>query len=84
MNTSHAVATVAKPTAVQAVVFVTGLFYTLTGLLMLFIPGWFYDTIGHFPPFNRHFIGDLGTFILPMGLGLILAARAPFQHRLLL
>ena len=84
MNASRSVSAVARLTWVQMIIFMAGLFYMLVGLSMLFWPGWFYKTIGHFPPFNRHYIGDLGAFTLPLGLGLLLAARVPFQHRLLL
>ena len=39
---------------------------------------------GHFPPFNRHYAGDLGTFLLPLGLALLVAARNPSRHLLLI
>jgi hypothetical protein len=68
----------------QIVVAASGAFYTLTGLALLFAPEWFFENIGHFPPFNRHFIGDIGAFLIPLGLGLLLAARAPRRHRLLI
>lgn len=68
----------------KPIVFITGLFYTLTGLSMLIAPVWFYQSIGHFPPFNRHYMGDVATFILPLGCGLILAAQNPWRYRLLL
>lgn len=60
----------------------SGALYTFTGLALLFAPEWFFNSIGHFPPFNRHFMGDIGAFTLPLGLGLLLAARAPQRHRL--
>ncbi len=46
---------------------VAALFYSVVGLALLFIPGWFFDHIGPFPPYNRHYEGDLGSFLLPMG-----------------
>ncbi len=61
-----------------------GLFNTATGLALLFAPQWFYQTIGTFPPFNRHYTGDLGSFLLPLGIGLLWASRNPAQHRLLI
>lgn len=60
----------------------SGALYVFTGAALLFAPQWFYENIGHFPPFNRHFIGDIGAFVLPLGLGLLLAARTPRAHRL--
>ena len=34
-------------------------------------------------PFNRHYAGDLGAFLLPLGLALLVAARQPSRHLLL-
>lgn len=59
---------------------VAGIFYTLTALTLIFAPVWFYQHIGGYPPYNRHYEGDLGTFLLPLGIGLIVAARAPSRH----
>jgi hypothetical protein len=69
---------------VRVVVLVGGVFYTLTGLALLLAPQWFFDNIGTFPPFNRHYEGDLGSFLLALGLALIVAARDPLRHRLLI
>ncbi len=69
---------------VFAVVATMGLSFTVTGLLMLFAPQFFFDNIGTFPPFNRHYMGDLGTFSLPLGVALLWASRNPMQHRLLI
>jgi uncharacterized membrane protein len=66
------------------IVALSGAGYTLTGLSQLFAPRWFFENIGNFPPFNRHYVGDLGAFILAMGLGLLVAARNPAQHRSLI
>ncbi|GAB4578293.1 MAG: hypothetical protein Fur0022_10280 [Anaerolineales bacterium] len=69
---------------VRAVVLVGGIFYTLVGLALLFAPDWFFNTIGNFPPFNRHYMGDLGSFTLPMGVGLVFASRDPARHGFLI
>ena len=69
---------------VFATVVVMGISFTLTGLALLFAPQFFFDNIGTFPPFNRHYMGDLGTYSLPLGLALLWAARNPMQHRLLI
>ena len=55
---------------------IVGALYALSGVAMLLAPQWFFDNIGTFPPFNRHFLGDLGAFSLAIGLGLLLGARA--------
>jgi hypothetical protein len=68
----------------QIVLFVGGLFNLLIGLALLFAPVWFYENIGNFPPYNRHFLGDAGAFLLPWGIGLLLAARQPAAHRSLI
>lgn len=69
---------------VFAIVVTMGLSFTVTGLIMIFAPQFFYENIGSFPPFNRHYLGDLGTYSLPIGLGLLWAARRPLQHRSLI
>lgn len=68
----------------RAAVVAAGVFYTFSGAALFFAPRWFFDNIGTYPPFNRHYGGDLGAFLLPMGLALLLAARNPLQHRLLI
>lgn len=73
----------ARVTWAQVIIAVAGLGYLLAGLVQLLAPQWFFDNIGYFPPFNRHYVGDLGAFILPLGIGLLVAARNPPTHRLL-
>jgi uncharacterized protein YbjT (DUF2867 family) len=62
----------------------SGALFAVSGLALLFAPSWFYEHIGHFPPFNRHYAGDLGTLTLALGLGLLWAARNPARHRALI
>ena len=50
----------------------------------MFAPRWFYTAIGTCPPFNPHYQGDLGSFLLPLGIGLVVAAPDPFKHLLLI
>jgi len=66
--------------SVQAVVLICGIFYTFIGLALLFNPTWFFNVIGNFPPFNRHYMGDVGSFTLPIGIGLIIASANPMRH----
>lgn len=61
----------AKTSRLQIILALSGLFYTLSGLALLFLPTWFFTYIGDFPPFNRHYMGDAGAFILPLGIGLL-------------
>jgi hypothetical protein len=65
----------------QALIALVGLFDTAAGAALLLAPEWFYQTLGTFPPFNRHYAGDAGAFLLPIGLGLLIAAREPVRYR---
>ena len=55
-----------------------------TGVALLFAPRWFFENIGTFPPFNRHYAGDLGAFQIGLGVGLALATPNPARHRVLI
>ena len=66
--------------SVQAV----GLIDALIGVIIFVAPQWFFETIGTFPPFNRHYMGDVASFLLPLGIGLFFAGRDPVKHRLLI
>jgi hypothetical protein len=68
----------------RAIIATGAVLYLLTGLAMIFAPQWFYDNIGNFPPYNRHFLGDLGTFTVPFGVGLLFAFRDPSRHHLVI
>ena len=68
----------------QALIGLVGLLDTAAGAALLLAPQWFYETVGTFPPFNRHYAGDAGAFLLPIGIGLLFAAREPARYRALL
>ncbi|MEO5703729.1 MAG: hypothetical protein ABIZ52_03430 [Candidatus Limnocylindrales bacterium] len=61
----------------QVLIGVVGLFDAGAGVALLVAPDWFYANIGEFPPFNRHYAGDAGAFLLPIGVGLLIAAGNP-------
>jgi hypothetical protein len=61
-----------------------GLFDAAAGAALLLAPQWFYDTLATFPPFNRHYAGDVGAFLLPIGVGILIAARDPVRYRAIL
>lgn len=63
----------------RALLFVAGLSYLLVGIAMFAAPRWFFETIGPHGPFNRHYVGDIAAFVLPLGVGLMLAAGHPGQ-----
>lgn len=74
----------ARESFVRAALVAGGAFYLFTGLALLFAPEWFFENVGNYPPFNRHYSGDLGTFVLPLGIGLLWAVRSPAKHRSLI
>jgi hypothetical protein len=69
---------------VQILVGALGVVNVATGLALLFAPQWFFENIGNYPPFNRHYEGDLGSFITAIGIGLVWAARDPQRYRALI
>jgi hypothetical protein len=54
----------------------------LAGIALLVAPTWFFTYLGDFPPFNQHYMGDTGAFVLPLSMGLLFAMRRPHHHRL--
>jgi hypothetical protein len=68
----------------QVATFVVGVYYLLVTLTMFAKPRWFFENAGHFPPFNRHYIGDTAAFLLPLAVGLLIAARDPVRYRLII
>ena len=42
---------------------------------MFFAPGAFYDTLGKFPPENHHYIKDVSTFYIALGIAYYVAVR---------
>lgn len=66
----------------RAGLLLVGGLYALSGLALLLAPSWFFENVGTFPPFNRHYAGDAGSFLLPWGVGLLLVARAAVRQRL--
>ena len=63
-----------RPAFVRATLIGGGILYIFSGITLLFTPTWFLESVGTFPPFNRHYMGDAGSFVLALGLGLLLAA----------
>jgi hypothetical protein len=80
MNRSVQVNSAAYWRFAQIVVGLAGVAYLLIGIALLFAPAWFFYAIGNFQPFNRHYEGDLGSFLLPLGIGLLVAVRDPARY----
>ncbi len=68
----------------QILIAALGVVNTATGLALVFAPQWFFENIGNYPPFNRHYEGDLGAFVIASGIGLLWAARDPRKYRALI
>jgi len=59
----------------KLVAVLAGLFLIGLGVWAFFDPNSFYLRIAHFPPYNKHFLHDAGSFQIGMGAALLLALR---------
>jgi uncharacterized membrane protein len=57
-----------------AVLVLGGLFFLVPGIWAFVDPRGFYDGVAEFPPYNRHFIHDIGAFQIGIGVALLAAA----------
>jgi hypothetical protein len=73
-----------RPAFVRSTLAAGGILYVLAGAALLLTPDWFLANIGAFPPYNRHYMGDTGSFTLALGVGMLLAARDPLRQRAML
>jgi hypothetical protein len=48
---------------------------TLLGLLLWLVPDFFHDEIGPYGPLNEHYMGDLATFYIALGLAAFVAVN---------
>ena len=69
---------------IRTSLWIWGIIHVASALGLLFSPVWFFENIGPFAPFNRHYEGDTGAFLLPFGLMVILAAQDPQRHYLVI
>ena len=73
-------ATTAQPLHVRAVpagVAALAVYELAFGLWMLLAPRSFYDAVGPFGPYNRHYVLDTATWQLAFGVALAVAVRRP-------
>ena len=64
----------------QIIILVNALNNIVAGAALLIAPQSFYS-FADFAPFNRHYLGDVGAFLLPLGVGLLAAVRNPDGHK---
>ena len=62
-----------------------GLSYLVVALALLLAQDWFFNiSFGSYPPYNRHYMGDAGSFLSVVGLMLLWAARDLTQRWVLI
>lgn len=59
----------------RTVLLVLALYHLLLGAFMFFAPGAFYDSLGKFPPKNPHYVKDVATFYVALGVVLYVSVR---------
>jgi hypothetical protein len=69
---------------VKALLIIVGLSDLFAGLALMLTPRWFFNNIGTFAPYNRHYLGDTGAFVVAIGVALVVAAINPTKYRSLI
>jgi hypothetical protein len=59
----------------RAILLVAAVYHLALGALMFFAPGAFYDTLGKFAPKNTHYIKDVSTFYIALGVVFYVSVR---------
>jgi hypothetical protein len=59
----------------RTILLVASAYHLLLGAFMFFAPGGFYDSLAEYPPENHHFIKDLATFYIALGVVLYISVR---------
>ena len=52
----------------RTILLVIAVYHLLLGAFMFFAPGAFYDSLGKFPPKNTHYVKDVSTFYIALGV----------------
>jgi len=63
--------------ALRIVVGVIAVYHVITGGLALLAPDTFFDEIGRYGVENSHYVGDVGAFMLALGVALAIAVVRP-------
>jgi hypothetical protein len=59
----------------RTILLVAAVYHLLLGAFMIFAPGAFYDTLGKFPPENHHYIKDVASFYIALGVVFFVSVR---------
>jgi hypothetical protein len=59
----------------RTILLVIAIYHLLLGGFMALFPGEFYDTLGKFPPRNDHYIKDVSTFYIALGVVFYVSVR---------
>jgi hypothetical protein len=59
----------------RSILLVAAVYHLLLGAFMIFAPGAFYDSLGKFPPENHHYIKDVATFYIALGVVFFVSVR---------
>ena len=59
----------------RTILMVAAVYHLLLGAFMMFAPGAFYDSLGKFPPENHHYIKDVSTFYIALGIVFFVSVR---------
>lgn len=64
-----------KEAYARSIAVAVGVAYLVAALTLLLSQDWFFNNVGNYPPYNRHYMGDAGSFVSVLGLMLLWAAR---------
>ena len=59
----------------RTILMVAAVYHLLLGGFMALFPGEFYDSFGKFPPRNDHYIKDVSTFYIALGIVFFVSVR---------
>ncbi len=57
----------------RVVAWLVAVFWIASGAWAFFAPQSFFDTVATYPPYNVHFIHDIGSFMIGLGAVIVLA-----------
>jgi hypothetical protein len=62
-------------TRLRTILLIAAVYHLLLGAFMFFAPGAFYDSLGKFPPKNPHYVKDVSSFYISLGVVLYVSMR---------